>query len=195
MNYYIRQSFTSLFVSAILFEMVYLTVLVNGTIKVSGKTFEHKETIKELGGHWCAQTKTWIVPNTPTTKKVMMDLTTTRHCGHCGDVGHFKPKCEKYHVKRQSELKKISDECIKQPSYKFKRFEKSGYCSCRIEQKKYGYEDFSVPMPQVCNVCSIWCCGQATPCLDGVYVENIFQYTCPRHGSSIEQFLNDTRGT
>jgi len=175
--------------------MVYLTVLENGTIEVSGKTFEHKDTIKELGGHWRAQTKTWIVPNTPANTTALKELTTTRLCGHCGDVGHFKPKCEKYHTERRGELQTISDDSIKHPSYKFLRFEKSGYCSCSIEQKNYGYEDFSVPMPKVCNVCSIWCCGQAKPCGDGVDVDNIFQYTCPRHGSSIEQFLNDTRGT
>ena len=56
------------------------------------------------------------------------------------------------------------------------------------------YSDFVVMEPTVCNACNIWCCGRAHPEEYGKE-KNIWRYTCPIHGSSEYQMLNDTRGT
>jgi hypothetical protein len=34
----------------------------DGSIVVSGNTFQHKDTIKSLGGRWDAQTRSWTIP-------------------------------------------------------------------------------------------------------------------------------------
>ena len=43
--------------------MVKITLQENGLIVVSGKTFEHKETLKRMGARWQPKDKIWVVEN------------------------------------------------------------------------------------------------------------------------------------
>ena len=175
--------------------MVKITKSQDGLLEVSGKTYEHKEMLKQLGARWVSERKCWIgIINTQENMKALKSLTTKRRCGYCGELGHFKPKCEKYHENRRRELvefsKKICSEEGLKTITKFRRY-KTQYCKCGFEERDYGYVGFSVKMPVVCAVCSSWCCSLACPENDIKFVN----FTCPYHGSSIEQLLNDTSGT
>jgi hypothetical protein len=174
--------------------MVTITTKANGTLVVSGKTFDHKERLKQMGAKWQPKDKTWVVKNTPENMKLLKSLKAERRCGHCGETGHFKPKCEKYHAEHKQKLQKKASLLWENPGGKFKRLEKTGFCSCKFEPRDFGYKDFSVRMPVTCSACGNWCCHQATP-MDDVHNINYFRFNCPYHGNSIEQLLNDTRGT
>jgi hypothetical protein len=174
--------------------MVKITPQENGTLVVSGKTFEHKETLKRMGAMWQPKDKTWIVENTGDIMKQLKSLKAARRCGHCGEAGHFKPACEKYHDERKRELVEKARQLRETPGWKFKRFAHTGYCKCTEKPESFGYEGFSVLMPVTCGACSHWCCHQASPMDDGNNI-NYFRFNCPYHGNSIEQMLNDTRGT
>lgn len=177
--------------------MVKITVTESNTLEVSGKTFEHKEAIKSLGGRWNSARKIWdSIENTPSNKKALKALTTKRCCGHCGEPGHTKPKCTKYHEDKKRELVEKSAFLCSEAGLKtvknYRRF-KTQFCQCGFEDRTYGYEGFSVKMPVTCSACSHWCCSRAHPDKgDGVAA---FNFTCPYHGSFMEQLLNDTRGT
>lgn len=176
--------------------MVKLKHLPNNTVEVTGKTFEHKGTIKSLGGVWNASQKVWIVPKTSQNLHILKTLTTTRRCGHCGETGHFKPKCKKYHDERKKELvAKAEALWIKRPC-NYERHKATGFCHCGFEHESFGYKDFSVLMPKVCGVCNNWCCAQARP-MDKDFLTNMntFRFVCPTHGDCFYQLLNDTRGT
>ena len=174
--------------------MVKITPNENGTLVVSGKTYEHKETLKRLGAKWQPKDKTWVVENTGDIMKQLKSLKAKRRCGHCGEVGHFKPACEKYHAERKEELRKRSDRLWHNPGGNFKRLAKTRYCTCMFESESFGYKDFSVLMPVTCGACSHWCCHNAKP-MDGEHNINYFRFDCPHHGNCFEQLMNDTRGT
>ena len=178
--------------------MVKITTSQDGSIEVSGKTYEHKALIKTLGAKWNSERKCWVgIKNTKEHMKVLKALTTKRSCGYCGEVGHFKPKCEKYHENRRNELVEWSAKICSEEGLKtitnFRRY-KTQYCQCGFEDRDYGYKGFSVKMPVVCVACSNWCCSLARPEKpeNGITFVN---FTCSRHGSFMEQLLNDTRGT
>jgi hypothetical protein len=177
--------------------MVKITVTEDNTLEVSGKTFDHKEAIKSLGGRWNNARKIWgSIENTPQNKKALKALTTKRHCGHCGEPGHTKPKCEKYREDTKRELvEKSAFLCseVGLKTVKNYRQYKTEFCRCGFEDRTYGYEGFSVKMPVACSACSSWCCSLAHP-EKGNEVTS-FNFTCPYHGSFMEQLLNDTRGT
>jgi hypothetical protein len=170
--------------------MVKLTIQEDGTIAISGKTFEHKDTLQQMGAKWKPTTKTWIVKNTPVNATLLKSLRTVRCCGHCGETGHTKPKCDKYQTSHRMELQARSDELLEKPGGNFKRMANTGFCQCIFEPRSFGYKDFTVLMPFTCSACHMWCCDKACP-IEG----NIHNYTCERHGSSMDKFLNDTRGT
>lgn len=176
--------------------MVKVITAMDGTLEVTGKTFEHKEQLKHMGARWNSARKCWGgIAATKENKKILKTMTTKRHCGHCGEVGHFKPNCVKYHMERKKELQEKAAEMCANLPWDWKKHEATGFCHCQLESFNYGYKDFSVLRPVVCGVCRNWCCNRARPdSEDGKYV-NSFNFTCPCHGSSIEQLMNDTRGT
>ena len=175
--------------------MVKITKSQDGLLEVSGKTYEHKEMLKQLGARWNNQRKCWVgITNTEENMKALKSLTTKRRCGHCGEEGHFKPKCEKFHEERKKELQEKSVRLLDNPGPNFKRLNNTGFCYCMFESCDFGYKGFSVPMPVVCGVCSHWCCSQARPMEEGTNF-NAFRFDCPYHGNSFEQLMNDTRGT
>jgi hypothetical protein len=174
--------------------MVKLTTQADGTIAISGKTFDHKETLKQMGARWQPREKCWVITNTPEHMKQLKSLKTARRCGHCGETGHFKPACKKYHDERKLELQKRANALWEKPGWKFKRFAHTKYCYCMFESEDFGYKDFSVLMPVTCGPCSSWCCQHACP-MEGDVDFNPFRFDCKIHGNSIEQMLNDTRGT
>ena len=178
--------------------MVKITVVsADNTIEVSGKTYEHKEAIKLLGGKWSASKKIWIgIPNTKENKKALKELKTVRKCGHCGEVGHFKTKCEKFHEENKLRLiEKSKFLCSEEGLLTINKYKRltNQYCKCGFEDYSYGYEGFSVKIPYTCRACMSWCCNHAHP-KNGDTVPS-FNYTCPYHGDYITQLLNDTRGT
>ena len=72
-----------------------VTITVQETkLQVSGKTYAHKETIKNLGGRWNPDQRVWEVPNTQDNLSILKGLKQKRNCGYCGCPGHFRPKCE-----------------------------------------------------------------------------------------------------
>ena len=174
--------------------MVKITDLNNGTLAISGKTFDHREKLKQLGARWTGLTKSWVIANTPKNLLALKELTTTRRCGHCGELGHFKPKCPKHHEERRIALQKESEDLMRKPHYKFERYKASGFCKCHYESRKYSVfgDEFSVPMPKTCDACHFWCCGNAKPIDDDSWG---FRYTCPHHGSSLDKFSKDSSGT
>ena len=108
--------------------MVKISIISDGTIEVSGKTYDHKATIKTLGARWNNERKCWIgIKNTKENMKTLKSLTTKRRCGHCGEEGHFKPNCEKYHEERTSDLKMKAEAHNKRP-VNYERLKHTGFC-------------------------------------------------------------------
>lgn len=177
--------------------MVTITKASDGTLVISGKTYEHRAVLKQLGAKWDAKTKKWVgILDTKENHAKLKTLKMQRRCGFCGEVGHFKPKCHHFHESRRQELIKKSKEYEENPKKahpNFKRFAASPYCKCCFEERDYGYKGFAVSMPNTCSACLSWCCSNARPEADGEI--NMFRFTCPIHGSSMYQLLNDTRGT
>lgn len=177
--------------------MVKITVTESNTLEVSGKTFEHKEVIKGLGGRWNNARKIWdSIDNTPQNKKALKALTTKRCCGHCGEPGHTKPKCAKYQEETKRELVAKSAFLCSEAGLRtvknYRRF-KTEFCRCGFEDRTHGFDGFSVKMPVTCAACSSWCCSRAHP--EKGNDITAFNFTCSCHGSSTEQSVNDTRGT
>lgn len=176
--------------------MVKTVIQPNGTLDVTGKTFEHRNELKQMGARWNPTKKCWGgIPDTKENRKLLKTMTTTRRCGHCGESGHFKPKCPTYHAERKKELQKKAEELWHKRPYDYERHKSTGLCHCMFEPMNYGYEDFSVLMPVVCYVCRGWCCSRARLEEPEAEPKNFFRFTCPCHGSAMEQLLNDTRGT
>ena len=176
--------------------MVKFTVQTDGTLAVTGKTYDHRETLKEMGGRWNSSKKCWVVCDTAEIKKQLKSLTMKRRCGHCGETGHFKPNCPKYHEEKKRELvKKAAALWDKRPA-NYERLKHTGFCHCMFEPQDFGYTDFSVLMPVVCDVCNNWCCARARP-MDDIWSSNInfARFVCPCHGDCFEQIMNDTSGT
>ena len=176
-----------------------ITIIRDATmITVQGKTYNIKEQLKQLGARWNNETKSWQLKNTDDTARKISALIkknkTKRNCGFCGEHGHFTPKCAKYLEYRKQEYCRRAADMVLNPDYKFKMLEWSGNCSCDIRDESYGIKAFSVKIPSTCYNCLTWCCRLAKPSVD--YKPNYpFNFTCPHHGSSNEQFLNDTTGT
>ena len=166
----------------------------DGMLEVTGKTYEHKDTLKEMRGWWNKDKKCWVVKDTPENQKKIKGMKQKRHCGHCGETGHFKPNCPAYHEERKKELIMKANALWNKRPLNYERHKASGFCHCIFEPMDFGYKDFSVLMPKVCGVCNNWCCSQARP-MDGDADFNSFRFDCKIHGNSIEQMLNDTRGT
>ena len=177
--------------------MVTITKCSDGTLAVSGKTYDHRDVLKQLGAKWDGKTKSWIgIHDTKENHSKLKKLKMQRRCGFCGEAGHFKPKCHHFHEARRQELVQKAKEFQVNPRKahpKFKLFTGSPFCKCCFEERDYGYEGFSVSIPNTCSACLGWCCSNARPEDNGQI--NMFRFTCPIHGSSMEQLLNDTRGT
>ena len=175
--------------------MVKIKTLETGFLEVYGKTYDHQVTLKELGATWNSRKKCWVgIMSTPKNMLVLNGLKPRRRCGHCGEVGHFKPQCPKYHEEKKAEICCRVEMLQQKPPSKFRKLYLSGHCECTHEFRDYGYKDFVVMEPMVCNMCNIWCCSKAHP-QDYGKERNIWIFTCPIHGSSEYQMLNDTRGT
>ena len=86
--------------------MVRFTVQSDGMLAVTGKTFDHRDALKKMGGRWNKFDKCWVVGDTTENRKVLKTLTTKRRCGHCGKTGHFKPNCPVYQEERKKDIKK-----------------------------------------------------------------------------------------
>ena len=174
--------------------MVKLTPCSNGTIKISGKTFNHKERLKLMGAKWQPKDKTWVISNTSENMQMLKSLKTSRRCGHCGEVGHFKPACEKYHEERKKEIRMKANALWNNRPKNYERLKHTGFCYCMFESQDFGYKDFSVLMPITCGACSSWCCSRARPMEEG-NTFNAFRFNCPVHGDCFHQLMNDTTGT
>ena len=85
--------------------MVKFTVQTDGMLAVTGKTYDHRDALKNMGGRWDKFGKCWVVGDTPENKKILKSLTTKRRCGHCGETGHFKPNCPAYHEERKRDIR------------------------------------------------------------------------------------------
>ena len=76
---------------------------------VSGKTYNFRESLKELGGSMESRKKGLGSSYTSDNLVKVRGMKQGRRCGWCGKAGHFKPKCEEYknHM-REEELKKAA---------------------------------------------------------------------------------------
>ena len=179
--------------------MSILLVVKGSTIEVLGNTFPHKEYLKNLGARWESSAKVWRLTNTKHAlsilseyvKKTAMVKRRVRRCGHCGEAGHNRTKCEKYanHLKNEKIAK--AKESRANPPRKFRMLENSAHCACKFVDVEGCPEAGQVP--EVCKHCLLWCCSKAQP--HPKSPKNPFDCWCPIHGCSIERFLNDTRGT
>ena len=115
--------------------MVKLTPCSDGTIKISGKTFEHKERLKSIGAKWQPKDKTWVVSNTSENMQMLKSLKTSRRCGHCGEVGHFKPACKKYHEERKKEIRKKANALWNIRPKNYERLKHTGYANACLNRK------------------------------------------------------------
>ena len=78
-------------------------VVTEESIILQGKTYDHRETIKELGGRWNPERKVWILPLIKKeaaeklvlySRPVLPERKTTKHrCGLCGVEGHKRGTC------------------------------------------------------------------------------------------------------
>ena len=108
-----------------------LSIAIQGnTIKLSGKTYDHKEYIKTLGGKWDNKTKSWLISNIENREKELKDYIKShkkvRHCGFCGESGHNRTKCEAYAEK----LKQDRIESTKKIGAKFEMLKGTPHCMC-----------------------------------------------------------------
>ena len=177
-------------------SMVKFTVQSDGMLAVTGKTYDHRGSLKEMGGRWDKFNKSWVVSDTPENKKILKTLTTKRRCGHCGETGHFKPNCPAYHEERKKDIRMKANALWNKRPKNYERLKHTGFCHCMFEPESFGYKDFTVLMPNVCGVCSNWCCEKARPMDKDFTVNfNTSRFVCPSHGDCFEQIMNDTRGT
>lgn len=159
---------------------------------LTGQTYDIRDKIKAIGGRWLPDRKCWQIANTPENKKAVKAMTPQRPCSHCGEVGHYFKKCPSYISERKEQLTRYSAHALKRLPLKFKMLGHLEQCSCEIIEKEFDVKGFMVKVPKVCSICSSWCCSKAKPIATGHPVLN---FTCPCHGTSAEQYLNDTRGT
>lgn len=154
----------------------------NMTIHLSGKTYDFKETIKSIGGKWDRENKIWKIPSRPENielVKSMITKKTIRTCGWCGEPGHTQTKCA-------LKLTQISERLMRNPGPHFKKLNGTLYCRCHIID--VNISGVSIPFPKTCHNCKKWCCKLAIP-------NGNLEFICSVHGSSVEQFLNNTKGT
>ena len=176
--------------------MVKFTVHTDGMLAVTGKTYDHRDVLKNMGGRWDKFGKCWVVGDSAENRKTLKTLTTKRRCGHCGETGHFKPNCPAYHEERKKDIRMRANALWNKRPRNYERFKSTGFCHCMFEPMDFGYKDLSVLMPEVCGVCDNWCCSQARP-MDSEFTVNFnpARFVCPCHGDVFQQIMNDTRGT
>jgi hypothetical protein len=182
--------------------MVTVTIEENQLI-VSGKTYNFRDSLKELGGRWNPERKVWVVLNTGDNLVKVKAMKQTRMCGWCGKAGHFKPKCEEYkHHMREEEVRKAAAKRDK-PGFKYKRFSMRPDCECEIRERKIDSLDLVVEEPFTCWGCNNYCCSEVVLCDNQsrhMYSER--NYKCGRcmgsmtyQESETYRFMNDTSGT
>jgi hypothetical protein len=170
-----------------------LSISITGTtMRITGNTYDHKEYFKSLGGKWESKTKAWIITNTEDRERELHEYIKkhkkVRRCGFCGEPGHNRTKCSGYAAK----LRQDKIEAARKFGSNFEMLKSTPYCECHYEEvcdeKKNIWR-----IPVLCRNCHLWCCAQATP--NPKCPNNPFDFVCPHHGSSMENMLNDTRGT
>jgi hypothetical protein len=169
---------------------------------VSGKTYEFKEKLKELGGRWKREERVWEVPEQDGVLEQLKSFKLKRACGYCGEYGHFKPKCVKYKDENIRCTIAKAEALCHNPGIYYKRFLVNPECKCKIEKRRYEKLGISVDEPYTCWACNNFCCSRATMCgLDDKYLRTIsgFNFKCEHHGSHQERehwrLVNDTSGT
>jgi len=171
-------------------------------LHVSEKTYTHKETIKSLGGIWNPDLKVWVVRNTPENLSVLKGLKQKRRCGYCGEVGHFRPKCEKWiSESRKFELDVAAEKRAK-PGWRYKKFaDARDDCECGIVDRRIKHLDLTVQEPFTCWGCKNYCCSTVEVCPhQHGYFPFERNYKCPIHPLTYEEreqqkFMNDSSGT
>jgi hypothetical protein len=171
-----------------------LSIVVAGSmIKISGSTYNHKEYFKGLGGKWESKTKSWMIPNAENREKELNEYikknkkVKVRRCGFCGEPGHNRTKCEAY----AEQLNKERIASATKIGSKFEMLKNTPHCMCSYEEVEQCKTVWRLPV--ICRNCHLWCCAKARP--NPAHPNNPFDFVCPNHGSSMENFLNDTRGT
>ena len=141
-----------------------ISLVVKGSmIEVSGNTFPHKEYLKNLGARWESSAKVWRLTNTKDMMSILSEYVKKcaivkrrdRRCGHCGEGGHNRTKCEKYanHLKNEKIAK--AKKMRISPPQKFKMLDNLAHCACRFVDVEGCPEAGQVP--EVCKHCSLWC--------------------------------------
>ena len=172
-----------------------LIIAIQGkTIKLSGKTYDHKDYIKTLGGKWDSKTKSWLIPNVENREKELKEYIKkhkkVRRCGVCGEPGHNRTKCAIYAKKLKEDNIEEAEAARRNPLRKFQMLKNTPHCSC--DYVLHSCIEAGL-VPNICRNCHIWCCAEARP--NPAHPNNPFDFLCPEHGSSMENMLNDTRGT
>jgi len=165
------------------------------TIKISGNTYDHREYFKTLGGKWDGKTKSWLIIKMDNREKELNEYIKkhkkVRRCGFCGESGHNRTKCAAYAEKLKQDKIQLAIAASKNLIPKFQMLKHTPYCSCSFEEVHECSKIWKVP--KICTNCHLWCCGEAKA--NPASPNNQFDFICPRHGSSMENMLNDTRGT
>ena len=152
-----------------------------GLLEITGRTFDIKDKLKQLGCRWRNSTKSWVVGDraalrSTLEKLISVPLKKQRLCGFCRKPGHNQGSCNE---KRTQDL---AQQCRKGPGPKYMRLKITGYCECTY-----------APLPETCFNCRHWCCIFAKPLPQKLDIFTAF--SCVEHGTGTEQHLNDTRGT
>lgn len=181
--------------------MVKITIL-GEELHVTGKTYPHREAIKSLGGRWKPDQKFWVVPNTEANLKILKTMKQERRCGWCGELGHFKPKCQSYlDYWRKEELAK-AEALRAKPGWKYKKYASvRDDCECGIVDKEIKGLGLTVQVPFTCWGCNHYCCSRVVVCdQQRGHCPTEKNYTCPCSSMTYQEretqrFLNDTSGT
>ena len=164
---------------------ILLTSIDGGLLAIGGATFNIKDKLKEIGCRWQSQSKRWVVADGEVVRSAINKLIDgerrgraprRRLCGFCREEGHTQATCA---AKRTQELAK---ECARGPGPKYMRLHATGHCECTFG-----------PLAETCFRCQHWCCSAAAPIPSDP--NKFTAFTCPHHGTGMDQLLNDTRGT
>ena len=164
---------------------IQLRTIHGGLLEVAGATYNIKDQLKRLGCRWQGSSKSWVVGERPALRTALEQLVAEnqssgknkrRLCGFCREPGHTQGSCD------QKRVHLLAQRCRQGPGDKYMRLRGTQHCQCT-----YG------PLAETCFNCNHWCCDAATPVLDDP--NRFTAFTCPHHGTGMEQIRNDTRGT
>ena len=111
--------------------MVKFTVQSDGMLAVTGKTYRHRGSLKEMGGRWDKFNKSWVVKRHTRKQEDTKDFDYEE--ARCGETGHFKPNCPAYHEERKKDIRMKANALWNKRPKNYERLKHTGFCHCMFE--------------------------------------------------------------